>query len=145
MTTHNTDEAQIRDNIHAWGRAAGDKDVPAVMKLYADDVHAFDVPPPLQFAGKAAYKAHWEKCMEMCTGEASCEIGELHVSVSGDTGVSFGLFNMSGTGENGEKQGCWLRITQVWRKEGGTWLIRHEHCSIPVDMTTGAAAFDAQP
>ncbi|HZF40664.1 MAG TPA: nuclear transport factor 2 family protein [Blastocatellia bacterium] len=37
-----------------------------------------------------------------------------------------------------------LRITNVYRKINGKWLIVHEHSSCPVDLTTGQADLSSE-
>ena len=38
-----------------------------------------------------------------------------------------------------------FRVTDVWRKTNGKWLIIHEHTSFPVDYATGKADFLSKP
>jgi ketosteroid isomerase-like protein len=37
------------------------------------------------------------------------------------------------------------RDTEVFRKEGGKWLIWNEHASVPYDPNTGKAVLNAKP
>jgi ketosteroid isomerase-like protein len=45
--------------------------------------------------------------------------------------------------KNGSAVNLLDRTTDVWQKIGGKWLIIHEHNSVPVDMVTGKAVFNA--
>jgi ketosteroid isomerase-like protein len=38
-----------------------------------------------------------------------------------------------------------FRVTDVYRKIGGKWLIIHEHVSVPVDPATAKANLLSQP
>lgn len=150
MTTTKTSpqnaESYIRQAVTTWAQAGFAKDLDTVMALYAQDVRAFDVPTPLQFKGKAVYKKHWQKCMEMCAGGETAELLDLEVHVHGDIAWSAGIVSFASRDEDGQEQDtCFIRLTQVWQREGDTWLIRHEHCSAPIDMETQKAVFDVRP
>ncbi len=57
---------EIQALINTYREAVMTKNVDKVIALYADDIVSFDAIKALQFKGKAAYRAHWEACMEMC-------------------------------------------------------------------------------
>lgn len=130
------EESAVRQKVLAWADAAFSKDVKRVMKHYTEDVRAFDLPTPLQFRGKAAYQAHWEKCMEMCPHDGKADVQELEVGVSAEMAVATWIMHFAFTDENEGEQEYFMRVTQVWCKGSGDWLIRHEHCSAPMDMET---------
>ncbi|MGH8727711.1 MAG: nuclear transport factor 2 family protein [Burkholderiales bacterium] len=53
---------------------------------------------------------------------------------------------MSGTKTGGENVDMWFRETLGLRKIGGTWMITHEHSSVPFYMDgTFKAAVDLKP
>ena len=52
---------EIRGWLDHWRKAVSAKDVDRVMVLYTDDVIAYDVVPPLQYIGKAAYRADYQQ------------------------------------------------------------------------------------
>lgn len=140
-----SEEKAIREAIATWAKAAFSKDLESVMALYADDVRAFDLPTPLQFKGKPAYKAHWEKCMEMCPAAGDSQALEVELDVDGELAFSSSIIHFTFPNEQGEKQDTYVRLTQGWRKQGGKWLIKHEHCSAPMDMESHKIVFDAKP
>ena len=37
------------------------------------------------------------------------------------------------------------RVTHVYERINGTWLIVHEHVSVPIDMLTGKPDFQSAP
>lgn len=61
-------QTDIQTLIDTYRQAVMTKDVEKVMALYADDIVSFDAIKALQFKGKAAYRAHWVECMQMCPG-----------------------------------------------------------------------------
>ncbi|MCZ3003834.1 nuclear transport factor 2 family protein, partial [Acinetobacter baumannii] len=58
----------INTLIEQWKQAVVAKDVEQIVSFYAEDIVAFDAVNALQFKGKAAYRAHWQACMEFCPG-----------------------------------------------------------------------------
>lgn len=106
---------------------------------------AYDAVGPLRFQGRPAYQAHWQACMEMCSGEGRFEPHEPTFTADGDLGVTHYLLHCGGTNDKGELETCWMRVTQCLRRQGGRWLIFHEHFSAPCDMESGKALFDLQP
>ncbi|HEY1250900.1 MAG TPA: SgcJ/EcaC family oxidoreductase [Thermoanaerobaculia bacterium] len=139
------EEAEIRKRIDGWVAAFRRKDIDAVMPVFAPDVVAFDVVPPLQFAGRDAYRKQWERLFASYQGPIDYEIRELNVTADRDVGFSHSLNRIRGTLENGQTTDLWLRMTACWRKRDGQWLIEHEHVSVPVDMERGEPSLDLQP
>ena len=39
----------------------------------------------------------------------------------------------------------WVRATTCYRKIDGTWMITHEHQSVPFDTESGKASLDLEP
>ncbi|MCO8314437.1 YybH family protein [Pseudomonas mandelii] len=138
-------QTQIHNLIDTYRQAVMAKDVEKVMALYADDIVSFDAVKALQFKGKAAYRAHWQECMEMCPGPHIFEFHEINVVPSQEIAFAHWLAHCGGTNEKGETQACWMRVTACYRQEAGLWQIVHEHWSAPFDMTSGAALFDLKP
>ena len=49
------DKAEIRQWLDQWAKAFRAHDLNAIMSMYAPDVVAYDIVPPLQYVGKEAY------------------------------------------------------------------------------------------
>src|SRR5947207_389214 len=96
---------EIRGWIDHWTKAVSAKDVDRVMELYTDDVVAYDVVPPLQYVGKAAYRADWQQFFSQYESDLRIETRDLHVGVSGQFGYLTGLQVISGKIKQGEKSG----------------------------------------
>ena len=117
---------EIRGWLDRWAKAFAAKDVDAIMALYADDVIAYDVVPPLQYVGKAEYRTDYLQFLSQYTDNVKVEVRDLHVGANGDLGYAAGLELISGTLTNGQKSNVWLRFTSLFRKSGGHWLdLRH--------------------
>src|SRR5262245_197756 len=81
----NSDEVQIRRLVESWARAVREGDMDGVLARHTDDIVMFDVPPPVQSKGMAAYKKTWELFFAYSPGgPGSFDVTELQITV-GDT------------------------------------------------------------
>jgi len=64
--------------------------------------------------------------------------------VRGDLAVVHSIIRQTWTDKSGT-HALTSRYTRVDRKEGGKWLIWHEHASVPYDPATGKAVLNARP
>jgi len=115
------------------------------MALYADDIIAYDVVPPLQYVGKDAYRGDYQQFLSQYKGNLRVEVRDLHVGATGDLGYAAGLELISGTLKNGKKSDVWLRFTSLFRKSDGRWLDFQDHVSVPADIESGKAMLDLKP
>jgi uncharacterized protein (TIGR02246 family) len=140
-----TAEAEIRAWLNRWKQAFMEKNLDAIMALYADDVVAYDIVPPLQYVGKEAYRKDYESFLAQYEGNLHVEVKDLHIGGSGDLGYATGLELIGGTLKNGQKSEVWLRFTSLHRKLNGKWLDFHDHVSVPTDMESGKAMLELKP
>ena len=139
-------DAQIRKLVDQWAASIGAKDVEAVMSYYGTDVAVFDLAPPLEYRGAAAYRANWEAWFPTFQGQIGYELRELKVAASKDTAFSHSFNRITGTRTSGEKTDVWVRATLCWRRINGKWKIVHEHQSVPFYMDGSyRAAIDLKP
>ncbi|WP_131671182.1 YybH family protein [Pseudomonas parakoreensis] len=136
---------EIQALINTYREAVMTKNVDKVIALYADDIVSFDAIKALQFKGKAAYRAHWEACMEMCPGPHVFEFHEIAIEAADNLAFAHWVTHCGGTNDKGETQSCWMRATACYRPVNGTWKIVHEHWSAPFDPMSGSTLFDVQP
>jgi ketosteroid isomerase-like protein len=136
---------EIRGWLDRWTKAFTKQDVDAIMALYADDVVAYDLVPPLQYVGKSAYRSDYQQFLSQYEGNLHVEVRDLHVGTTGELGYAAGLELISGTLRNGQKSKVWLRFTSLFRKSNGRWLDFHDHVSVPADIESGKAMLDLQP
>ncbi|MBM3105124.1 SgcJ/EcaC family oxidoreductase [Pseudomonas sp. P66] len=141
-----TAENEVRQLIERWIPAVRARDIPAITAPYAEDIVAFDAVKELQFKGKAAYRAHWQACMEHCPGDMIFEMEQLQVHASADLAFAHWL-NRCGpaSDESGEDKSCYMRVSAGYKRIDGQWMVVHEHWSAPFDMETGAALFSLKP
>lgn len=140
-----TDEAGVRQWMSDFTKAFEARDANAVMAMYAPDVVAYDVGPPLQYSGHDAYAKDFADFFSQFKGPLGLELRDVHVHVSGDLAVVYSLERMTGTMTNGQPVDMWVRDTTALERVGGKWLDIHDHVSVPADLATGKAAMDLKP
>jgi len=118
------DETRIRALIEQWARAVHAGDLDAVMADHAPDIVMFDVPPPNDgIRGIDAYRKTWPPFFEWQRKGASFEIVELDVTAGDDVAFAHALLETNPDNR--------LRLSIGLRKEGGRWVVTHEHHSFP--------------
>ena len=142
-----TDEAAIRDLLHAFARALHDKDAGAAIAPLADDAVAFDLAPPLRIGPEAMHDpAGLEQWFATWKGPIVSEPQDQTIVVGGDVAYAYGLQHMTGTKTDGEKVDLWFRATACLRRRGGRWRITHMHNSVPFAMDgSGKALLHLKP
>jgi uncharacterized protein (TIGR02246 family) len=127
-----TDEEQIRTLIERWAEAVHRGDMAGVLADHADDIVMFDVPPPYEgVRGIDAYRETWPPFFEWQARGASFEIVELDVTTGEDVAYAFALLRCGTQQDFAENPENRLRLTLGLRKEGGRWVVAHEHHSFP--------------
>ena len=124
-------ETRFRDALVA-------KDLNAVMEVYAPGTRlfVFDVSPPRQHAGWQDYKKDWQGLLAAFPGPVTFSISDLDITVVGPVAYSHSIQAAQFTGKDGSKMDLVVRVTDVYRKLKGNWLIVQEHVSVPVDLAT---------
>lgn len=142
-----SDEEQIRQLLDHWKTAFEARDIQGIMSIYApgDALTAFDLVPPLRYAGADAYRKDYSTYLSQYQGSLKVEIRDLTIVTGDRVAYAYGLERISGTLVNGQKTDGWVRFTQCYRKLDGHWLATHDHISVPADLETGKAALDLQP
>jgi ketosteroid isomerase-like protein len=135
----------IKAQYADWARAFETRDLNGVMAVYAPDVVAFDIVPPLQFVGADDYRKDYASFFAQFKGPLKISNPTIHVDQAGDVAFAFGLERLRGTMNDGTPVDMWLRFTDGWKRSNGRWLVAHEHVSVPVDLTTGKARLDLTP
>jgi len=123
------------------------KDLDAIMKAYApgQTVVVFDVIPPRQYVGAAAYRKDWQAFLESFAGPITVELTDLDVGADRNLAYSHSIQRVAGTDKQGKKLDLTVRVTDVYKKVRGRWLIIHEHVSVPVDLDTGKPDLSSKP
>ena len=148
MTTENfesADEAQIRALIDARTKAVRAKDSVGATSSIARDVLTFDVVNPLRHIGSTASRTRAEEWFSSFQDQIGYEIRDLDITAGDDVAFSHGLCHVSATKAGGGQLDMWWRTTVCFRKIDGTWMVTHEHNSVPFDPESGKASLDLKP
>lgn len=137
----------IRALEHNLAEAVKAKDIDKIMANYTvnENLVVFDVMPPRQYTGWQAYKEDWQKFLGGCKDSPTMEISELVIQGGATFAYSHSIQHMACTDQQGKKLDLILRVTDGYANFKGTWLIAHEHISVPVDLATGKADLQSQP
>jgi uncharacterized protein (TIGR02246 family) len=125
------DDAQhIRNLIERWAQAVHEGDMAVVLQDHAPDIVMFDVPPPEQgVRGLEAYRASWPGFFDWQASGAAFEIESLEVTAGSDVAFAFALLRCDTYEALARNPKHRLRLTVGLRKEGGRWMVTHEHHS----------------
>ena len=125
----NSDEAAIRAQIEAWAAAVRGRDMAGILRNHAADMIMFDVPPPLQLRGIAAYEGSWPQFFDASPRPIKFDIVDLKITAGTDVAFAVALMRCAVT--EGGNLDLDFRLTVGLRKVEGQWLVTHEHHSIP--------------
>jgi len=141
-----SDKAQIQALENRFAAAVTTKDVAKIMAFYArQGLFVFDVAPPRQHVGWDDYRKDWEAYMAAIPGAMTFKLTDLDVVVVGSVAYGHSVQDMSWTTKDGAATQLVVRVSDVWRKAGGRWLIVQEHVSVPVDIDSGKADLLSKP
>ena len=85
------DEAEIRALIERWAKAVHAGDIDGVLADHTEDIVMFDVPPPNEVRGKAAYRDTWPPFFKCQKQGAAFEIVSLDVTAGNDVAFAHAL------------------------------------------------------
>ena len=126
----NDAETQIRNLVQRWAEAVHAGDLETVLADHADDIVMFDVPPPYEgVRGIDAYRETWPPFFRWQASGASFEITSLEVTAGADVAFAFALLRCGTVDEFEKNPDLRLRLTIGLRKDGGRWVVTHEHHS----------------
>jgi ketosteroid isomerase-like protein len=136
----NSDVSQLQMLERTFAAAMNNKDVDAVMAVYApgESLFVFDVVgPPSVHSGWEAYREAFKGMFAAIDGPLRLAMSDFDVKVSGDVAYGRSLQRVSGMRVKDHKPFHYtVRVTDVYCKIGGKWLIVQEHLSLPVDRNT---------
>ena len=133
-------QADIRALEDRFIAAVKAKDLDAIMKVYVPDqtLFVFDVVPPRQFVGAAAYRKDWQEFLDTFNGPITVDLTDLDITTDDSLAYGHSIQRVAGTNKQGKKLDLTVRVTDVYKKINGNWLVIHEHVSVPVDLETGS-------
>lgn len=115
----------------SW-RPTDDGDLDGVLADHSSDIVMFDVPPPNKgVRGIDAYQATWPPFFEWQRQGASFETVSLEVTAGDDVAFAHALLRCGTREELDTDPDNRLRLSIGLRKQGGRWVVSHEHHSLP--------------
>jgi ketosteroid isomerase-like protein len=141
------DSAQLQTLEQKLAAAVEARDTDAIMRAYIADesLFVFDVIPPRQYVGAKAFRKDWEDFLAGTKGSLTYEITDLAVVPVGSVAYGHSIQRIVTTGTKGDPVDLTTRVTDVYRKIDGRWVIVQEHISIPVDLNTGKPDLASRP
>jgi ketosteroid isomerase-like protein len=123
------------------------RNLDAIMKAYVPgkSLFVFDVIPPREYVGTEAFRKDWAEFLGSTKGPLKYEITDVAVVVVGDVAYGHSIQRIVGTGVKSDPLDLTTRVTDVYRKLRGRWMIVQEHISIPVDLDTGKPDYASKP
>ncbi|MFG2937456.1 nuclear transport factor 2 family protein [Streptomyces sp. NPDC048282] len=117
--------------------AARERDVDRMTACYAPDVEAFGPAGAEAQSGIAAVRKAVEEWFATLTGPVHREVLGLRVRPGEGSTFSHALVRLRGTRVTGEPLDQVVRVSTGYRDTGFSWVIAHEHVSVPSAGTTG--------
>jgi ketosteroid isomerase-like protein len=138
MSNHDVSQLEILERRFA--SAMNNKDVDGVMSAYApgNSLFVFDVVgPPGAHSSWEEYRDAFGQMFASIGGPLRFAMSDIDVHVSGDVAYGRSLQRVSGIRtKDGKPFDYTVRVTDVYRRMGGKWLIVQEHISLPIDRST---------
>ena len=133
------DEQEIRALQDRFAAAFRAKDVGAIMELYApgNELFVFDLGMPREHVGWEDYKKDWQDFLALFSGPVQFTVSDLSITSDGMIAYGHNIQRVSGKASDGSTIDMTVRVTDVYRKMGGKWLIVQEHVSVPIDFSSG--------
>lgn len=139
-------EYEVRQFMKNYAQAVREGNLDEILSFFADDVEAFECPPPLAFHGIREYGKNWQShYVSDINFPTTYDFVDERVFAS-ETLASFStLLHVRGVSKKtGEDIESWYRLTCVLEKSHGYWQIVHDHMSVPVSEE-GQALMNLSP
>ncbi|GAA2505973.1 ketosteroid isomerase [Winogradskya humida] len=144
---HAMDEQAIREVIEGHAAALGTGQVKDILRYYADDAVQFTLAPPLRQPASAQDPEPLEHWLATFEQPPTLEVTALEITAGPEVAFASSLHCMRAV-PKGQTEAfeLWHRVTHGLRKIEGTWLITHEHQSVPFEMDGSfRASLDLKP
>ena len=121
-------EAEIARMLEDWTASVREHDLEGVLRHRSADIVMFDVPEPLQSCGIDAYRDTWPQYFADA-GSRRFKLAETHIVAGEDVAWVRALLHCT------TAEGPAGRLTMGLRRDGGRWVVEHEHHSFPISLT----------
>lgn len=131
MNTQSDDERTLRQLIADWSSAARRGDYDGVLAHHAPTILMFDVPPPFQSEGLAAYRKTWDLFFGSMADPPTFDFTDVRLTVGTDLAFATAHGKCLSAEKDGSVAEVHFRLTMCFQKRNDEWLIVHEHHSVP--------------
>ena len=131
------EQSTIKSLLEDRSNAIRKKDLNQLLSYYSSDIIYFDIPG--QYIGSDALRGRFTDWFNSYKGEIIQDISDLNITLDTATAITSMLIQSGGTLKNGQTVRLQVRTTSCYQKLNDTWLITHEHVSLPVDLKSRSA------
>ena len=124
-----TNETAVRDLLERWAAAVRAKKMSDILANHSPEFLMFDVPPPFESRGLAAYEDTW-RLFYSSQQPVAFDIKWLEVVAGDDVAFAFAHMQCVEPTERVQRTPLDFRLTVGLRKVEGRWIIMHEHHSV---------------
>jgi ketosteroid isomerase-like protein len=123
---HETNESAVRGLLERWAAAVRAKNMSEILASHSPAFLMFDVPPPFESRGLAAYEDTW-RLFYSSQQPVAFDIKWLEVVAGDDVAFAFAHMQCVEPTERVQRTPLDFRLTVGLRKVEGHWIIMHEH------------------
>ncbi|PPA69370.1 YybH family protein [Jeotgalibacillus proteolyticus] len=138
---------KVQDVLENYKSAIYERDVEKFISSYSDDVHIYDSWGHWEWKGISLWKdnvVEWFNGLKEEGYLLKVEFTDVTIEENNDLAFVHCAVTFAGyTEQSGEKSRQMTnRFTFGLKKQNDSWLISHEHSSLPINMDTGKGMFD---
>ncbi len=139
-----TTRSTVQSVLDRYVQAVKASDADALLALYSDDVHVYDLMEPFERHGNASQRELMEAWLNEEGVEQDCVIEDVNIMQDGDLAVARASVRYSATKPGDEQEWMWNRAPWALRRETGEWKIIHEHTSVPLSAPDMQPIYDGR-
>lgn len=128
---------EVLEQIKKWDKALMNQSIDEMTQHYAENISLFDVSS--QLSGLEQYKREWEKVSPYFTANMKITRRDIKIHVLADSAFLYCYSKLENTQLKEIFKMPWCRTTLCLQKKNDTWVLLHQHISVPVNMLTGKA------
>ncbi|MFD0276231.1 YybH family protein [Kitasatospora sp. NPDC127111] len=112
------------------------------MAHVAEDVVSYEQAGPLGYRGRAEVREVCRRGLDASPGPVRWDVPDLTVRTAGDLAVTWGLEHVRAPRTDGGQVETWSRGTRVFERRDGSWVLVHQHLSLPLPDSAPDSAPD---
>jgi ketosteroid isomerase-like protein len=123
------EQARLQEEWNAWCKKLDPKDA---APFYAKGTgHVFYDLAPLKYDGWDEYEKGAAQLLANFKS-AKCSVNDVDIHNAGDWAWVTAIVHLDLVGKDDKPEPLDTRWTSIWQRQGGEWLIAHEHVSVPM-------------